>query len=399
MTLAIDNIGELVTNVPDLGAGPLGIIENASVVIDGDTVVAVGPAGAAADERMDAGGRCVMPGFVDSHTHLVFAGDRAEEFTRRMAGEPYDGGGIRVTTEATRTAGRQALRASLDRRLEEVRRAGTTTVEIKSGYGLSVESEAATTSLAAEVTPESTFMGAHVVPTEYLGRTDEYVDLVCGPMLEAVRPHVRWIDAFCEKGAFDADQSRAVLEAGRDAGLGLRLHANQLDYGPGVRLGVEMGCASVDHCTYLSDKDIEALAAGDTVATFLPAADFSTRQPYPDARRAIDAGVTVAIASNCNPGSSYTTSISFCIALAVRDMNMTIDEAIAAATTGGAAALRREDVGRLAPGGPAHLTIIDAPNRHHLAYRPGVPLIWRTIGAGYANPTDNEETRERKASP
>jgi len=399
MTLAIDNIGELVTNVPDLGAGPLGIIENASVVIDGDTVVAVGPAGAAADERMDAGGRCVMPGFVDSHTHLVFAGDRAEEFTRRMAGEPYDGGGIRVTTEATRTAGRQALRASLDRRLEEVRRAGTTTVEIKSGYGLSVESEAATTSLAAEVTPESTFMGAHVVPTEYLGRTDEYVDLVCGPMLEAVRPHVRWIDAFCEKGAFDADQSRAVLEAGRDAGLGLRLHANQLDYGPGVRLGVEMGCASVDHCTYLSDKDIEALAAGDTVATFLPAADFSTRQPYPDARRAIDAGVTVAIASNCNPGSSYTTSMSFCIALAVRDMNMTIDEAIAAATTGGAAALRREDVGRLAPGGPAHLTIIDAPNRHHLAYRPGVPLIWRTIGAGYANPTDNEETRERKASP
>ena len=399
MTVVIDNIGELVTNVPGLGAGPLGILENASVVIDGDTVVAVGPAGAAADERMDAGGRCAMPGFVDSHTHLVFAGDRAEEFTRRMAGEPYDGGGIRVTTEATRAAGREALRASLDRRLEEVHRAGTTTVEIKSGYGLSVESEVATTSLAAEVTPEATFMGAHVVPTEYLGRTDEYVDLVCGPMLEAVRPNVRWIDAFCESGAFDADQSRAVLEAGRAAGLGLRLHANQLDYGPGVRLGVEMGCASVDHCTYLSDEDIEALAAGDTVATFLPAADFSTRQPYPDARRAIDAGVTVSIASNCNPGSSYTTSISFCIALAVRDMNMTIDEAIAAATTGGAAALRREDVGRLAPGGPAHLTILDAPSRHHLAYRPGVPLIWRTIGADYVQPSTEHETRRRKESP
>ncbi len=399
MTLVIDNIGELVTNAPGLGAGPLGIVESASVVIDGDTVVSVGPAGAVADERLDAGGRCVIPGFVDSHTHLLFAGDRAEEFTRRMAGEPYDGGGIRVTTEATRTAGREALRASLDRRLEEVHRAGTTTVEIKSGYGLSIESEAETTSLAAEVTPESTFMGAHVVPTEYLGRTDEYVSLVCGPMLEAVRPHVRWIDAFCESGAFDADQSRAVLEAGRAAGLGLRLHANQLGYGPGVRLGVEMGCASVDHCTYLSDDDIEALAASDTVATFLPAADFSTQQPYPDARRAIDAGVTVAIASNCNPGSSYTTSISFCIALAVRDMNMTIDEAIAAATTGGAAALRRKDVGRLAPGGPAHLAVIDAPNRHHLAYRPGVPLIWRTIGAGYVNPTDNNETPERKASP
>ena len=399
MTLVIDNIGELVTNAPGIGAGPLGIVENASVVIDGDAVVAIGPAGAVADERMDAGGRCAIPGFVDSHTHLVFAGDRAEEFTRRMAGEHYDGGGIRMTTEATRAAGRDALRTGLARRLEEAHRAGTTTVEIKSGYGLSVESEAATTSLAAEVTPESTFMGAHVVPSEYLGRTDEYVDLVCGPMLEAVRPHVRWIDAFCERGAFDADQSRAVLEAGRAAGLGLRLHANQLDYGPGVRLGVEMGCASVDHCTYLSDEDIEALAAGETVATFLPAADFSTRQPYPDARRAIDAGVTVAIASNCNPGSSYTTSITFCIALAVRDMNMTIDEAIAAATTGGAAALRRKDVGRLAPGGPAHLTIIDAPNRHHLAYRPGVPLIWRTLGADYVQPSTQHETRRRKASP
>ena len=213
MTLVIDNIAELVTNSPGLGAGPLGIVENASVVIEGGTVAAVGPAGAVADERLDAGGRCVIPGFVDSHTHLVFQGDRAEEFTRRMAGEHYDGGGIRVTTDATRAAGREALRASLAGRLEEVHRAGTTTVEIKSGYGLSVESEAATTSLAAEVTPESTFMGAHVVPTEYLGRTDDYVDLVCGPMLEAVRPHVRWIDAFCETGAFDADQSRAVLEA------------------------------------------------------------------------------------------------------------------------------------------------------------------------------------------
>ncbi len=399
MTVVVDNIGELVTNSPELGAGPLGIVENASVVIAGGVVVAIEPAGAIADERLDVGGRCVLPGFVDSHTHLVFAGDRAEEFTRRMAGEHYDGGGIRVTTEATRSAGPEALRAGLARRLEEVRRAGTTTVEIKSGYGLSVESEAETTSLAAEVTAETTFMGAHVVPTEYLGRTDDYVDLVRGPMLEAARPHVRWIDAFCEQGAFDADQSRAVLEAGREAGLGLRLHANQLDHGPGVQLGVEMGCASVDHCTYLSDGDIEALAGSDTVATFLPAADFSTRQPYPDARRAIDAGVTVAIASNCNPGSSYTTSISFCIALAVRDMNMTIDEAIAAATTGGATTLRRTDVGRLVPGGPAHLAVLDAPSRHHLAYRPGVPLIWRTLGSDYVRPSTEQRTRRRKARP
>ena len=386
MTLVIDNIAELITNVPDLGEGPLGIVEKASVVVDRGAVVAIGPAGAPADHRLDAGGRCVLPGFVDSHTHLVFAGERAEEFTRRMAGEPYDGGGIRTTTEATRAAGRPALRAALDRRLAEVHRAGTTTVEIKSGYGLSVDSEALATSLAAKVTTETTFLGAHVVPSEYRGRADEYTELVCGPMLDAVRPHVRWMDVFCEKGAFDVDQSRAVLEAGRNAGLGLRLHANQLTHGPGVRLGVEMGCASVDHCTYLSDDDLQRLAASDTVATFLPAADFSTRRPYPDARRAIDAGVRVAIASNCNPGSSYTTSISFCIALAVRDMRMTIDEAIAAVTTGGAAALRRTDVGRLAPGGPAHLTILDAPSRHHLAYRPGVPLIWRTLGSDYRLP-------------
>ena len=390
MTVVIDNISELVTNDPELGDGALGVIADASVVIDGDTVIAVGPAGAVADERVDAAGRCVLPGFVDSHTHLVFAGDRAEEFTRRMAGEPYDGGGIRVTTDATRAAGRAALRASLSQRLAEAHRAGATTVEIKSGYGLSVASEAELTSLAAEATPEATFLGAHLVPSEYQGRADDYVELVCGPMLDAVAGQARWIDAFCETGAFDADQSRAVLEAGRDAGLGLRLHANQLGHGPGVQLGVEMGCASVDHCTYLSDDDIEALAASDTVATFLPATDFSTRQPYPDARRAIDAGVRVAIASNCNPGSSYTTSLSFCIALAVRDMNMTIDEAVAAATTGGAAALGRDDVGRITSGGPAHMTILDAPSRHHLAYRPGVPLIWRTLGADYRLvPTSN----------
>ncbi len=387
MTLVIDNISELITNDPTSGTGPLGIIDGASVVIGDDRVLAVGPAGASADERIDVDGRCVLPGFVDSHTHLVFAGDRAEEFTRRMAGEPYDGGGIRVTTDASRQAGRESLRGALNRRLEEVHSAGTTTVEIKSGYGLSVDSEAELTSLAAEVTSESTFLGAHLVPSEYQDRVDDYVELVCGPMLDAVRTHVRWIDAFCETGAFDVDQSRAVLEAGQKAGLGLRLHANQLRHGPGVRLGVEMGCASVDHCTYLADDDIEALAASDTVATFLPATDFSTRQPYPDARRAIDAGVKVAMASNCNPGSSYTTSLSFCIALAVRDMHMTIDEAVAAVTTGGAAALQRPELGRIVEGAPAHLTILDAPSRHHLAYRPGVPLIWRTLGADYRIPS------------
>ena len=386
MTLVIDNIAELVTNDPTVGECPTGLLRHACVVTDGGTIAFIGPAGAAADERLDVEGRCVLPGFVDSHTHLVFAGDRAEEFTRRMAGEPYDGGGIRSTTDATRSAGEEQLRSLVLQRLGEVHRAGTTTVEIKSGYGLTVEAEEQHTSLASKLTTDTTFLGAHLVPDEYDGRADDYVDLVCGPMLEAVKANVDWIDAFCETGAFNEDQCRAVLEAGKAAGLGLRLHANQLGHGPGVRLGVEMGCHSVDHCTYLDDGDIDALSSSSTVATFLPATDFSTRQPYPDARRVIDAGVTVALASNCNPGSSYTTSMSFCIALAVRDMFMTIDEAISAATTGGAQALGRSDVGRLTEGGPAHLTILDAPSRHHLAYRPGVPLIWRTIGASFLLP-------------
>jgi imidazolonepropionase len=322
----------------------------------------------------------VLPGFVDSHTHLVFAGDRSGEFTARMAGRPYDGGGIRVTTEATRTAPTDELHRLVRRRLHEAHRSGTTTIEIKSGYGLDVPDEVRSLEIAETYTPESTFLGAHVVPIEFEARPDDYIDLVCGEMLRGAAEHARWIDAFCETGAFDADQCRAVLEAGRAAGLGLRLHGNQLGHGPGVQLAVECGCASVDHCTYLSDGDIEALAGSDTIATFLPATDFSTRQPYPDARRALDAGVTVAIASNCNPGSSYTTSISFCIALAVRDMHMTIDEAVQAVTIGGAAALQRTDVGRLSPGLAGHATILDAPTHDHLAYRPGEHLVRHTIG-------------------
>ena len=378
--LVIDNIGSLITNDQTLGRGPLGIVEHASVVIVDGRVESVGHAGAIADERIDAEGACVLPGFVDSHTHLVFAGDRAAEFTARMAGEPYDGGGIRVTTDATRAATTDELDRLLRRRLDEAHRAGTTTIEIKSGYGLNVDDERRSLEIARDHTAETTFLGAHLLPAEYAGRPDDYVHLVCNEMLDQAAPHAAWVDAFCETGAFDADQCRAVLDAGRAAGLGLRLHGNQLGHGPGVQLAVECGCASVDHCTYLSDADIEALAASDTVATFLPAADFSTRQPYPDARRAIDAGVRVAIASNCNPGSSYTTSISFCIALAVRDMHMTIDEAVQAVTLGGARALRRDDVGRLAPGAAGHAVILDAPTHHHLAYRPGVPLISRTIG-------------------
>jgi imidazolonepropionase len=384
-TLAIDNIGLLVTHDDELGE-----VRDAALVIEDGRVVAVERAGAAADDRIDAAGRCAIPGFVDSHTHLVFAGDRAEEFAARMAGAPYQAGGIRVTTEATRAASADDLAALTERRRQEGLRAGITHVEIKSGYGLEVESERRSCEVAARFTDDVTFLGAHVVPAEYDGHPDDYVWLVCGDMLKACAPFARWIDVFCEEGAFDVEQSRAVLAAGRDAGLGLRVHGNQLGPGPGVQLAVEMGAASVDHCTYLTDDDIEALAASDTVATFLPATDFSTRQPYPDARRAIDAGVKVALATNTNPGSSNTTSMSFCIALAVRDMGMTADEALRAATLGGAHALRRDDIGRLAPGARADITILDAPSPAHLVYRPGVPLIAATVVGGRLAWADSE---------
>ena len=381
-SLAIDNIGLLVTNQPELGEGPLGLLRNRALVIEDERVTAIEAAGAIADQRLDAGGRCVIPGFVDSHTHLVFAGDRSEEFAARMAGTPYEAGGIRVTTEATRAASAAELEELATARHAEGLHAGITEVEIKSGYGLDVEAERRLCEVARRITEEVTFLGAHAVPPEYEGRPDDYVALVCGEMLDACAPLCRWIDVFCERGAFDAEQSRAVLEAGRAAGLGLRVHGNQLGPGPGVRLAVELDAASVDHCTYLDDADVEALAAGATVATFLPATDFSTRQPYPDARRVIDAGGTVAVATNTNPGSSYTTSMSFCIALAVRDLRMTADEALQAATLGAARALRRDDIGRLGPGARGDAVILDAPSHAHLVYRPGVPLVAHTVSAG-----------------
>ena len=375
--LAIDNIGLLVTNDPSLGS----VRDAALVVVDG-RVSAVERAGVSADERLDAGGGCVIPGFVDSHTHLVFAGDRGDEFAARMAGAPYAAGGILETVTSTREASTEQLRALANARRREALRAGITHLEIKSGYALDVAGERRLCELAGELTDDVTFLGAHVVAPEYAGRPDEYVELVCGEMLDACATAARWIDVFCERGAFDADQCRAVLSAGREAGLGLRVHANQLGLGPGVQLAVETGAASADHCSHLSDADVEALAGSDTVATLLPATDFSTRQPYPDARRLLDAGATVALATNCNPGSSYTTSMSFCIALAVRDTGMTADEALAAATLGGARALRRPDVGHLGVGARGDAVILAAPSYTHLVYRPGVPLVAATLLGG-----------------
>jgi imidazolonepropionase len=377
-SLLVDGIGELVTNDPEAGRGPLGILRDAALVTAGGTVAWVGPRGAApaADRRLDAAGGAVLPGFVDSHSHLVFGGDRAAEFAARMAGEPYTGGGIRTTVAATRAATDDELRASAGRLAAEALRQGTTTIEIKSGYGLSVADEARCLTVARELTGETTFLGAHVVPAGWAA--DDYVELVCGPMLAAAAPHAKWVDVFCERGAFDGEQARAVLVAGAKAGLGLRVHAGQLGPGPGVRLAVELGAASADHCTHLTDEDVAALAGSDTVATLLPGAEFSTRSPYPDGRRLLGAGVTVALATDCNPGSSYTSSMPFVIALAVREIGLTPAEAVRAATQGGARALRRADVGVLRPGARADLIVLDAPSHLHLAYRPGVPLI-RTV--------------------
>ncbi|MFF0254202.1 imidazolonepropionase [Micromonospora zamorensis] len=389
-SLLVDNIGELVTN--GTGEGPLGIRRDAAVLVEEGRVVWVGPSAyaPAADRRLDAGGAAVLPGFVDSHAHLVFAGDRAAEFAARMAGEPYTGGGIRTTVGATRAATDDELRATVRRLRGEALRQGTTTMEIKSGYGLTVADEARSLRIAAESSTETTFLGAHVVPAEYADRPDDYVELVCGPMLAAAAPYAKWVDVFCERGAFDVDHARAILAAGQAAGLGVRIHANQLGPGPGVQLGVELDAASVDHCTHLSDADVDALAGTAhsdgsgtrTVATLLPGAEFSTRSPYPNARRLLDAGVTVALATDCNPGSSYTSSMPFCVALAVREMRMTPAEAVWAATAGGARALRRDDIGVLAPGARADLVVLDAPSYLHLAYRPGVPLIHQVMRNG-----------------
>lgn len=384
MSTLITGIGELATNDPERvsAADPLGLWRDAAVVLDAGRVAWVGDAAhaPAADLVVEAGGRAVLPGFVDSHSHLVFAGDRGEEFAARMAGRSYSAGGIATTVRATRAATDEQLAANAGRLVREMLRQGTTTVEIKSGYGLSVRDEARSLAVARTLTEETTFLGAHVVPPEHADDPAAYVALVTGPMLEAARPHARWIDAFCERGAFDADQARAVLTAGAAVGLRGRLHANQLGPGPGVRLACELGLVAVDHCTHLEPADVDALRESGTVATLLPGVEFSTRQPYPDARALLDAGVRIALASDCNPGSCFTSSLPLAIALAVREMGLTPAEAVRAVTAGGADALDRPDVGRLTVGALADLVLLDAPSHLHLAYRPGVPLVagvWR----------------------
>jgi imidazolonepropionase len=379
----ITGIAELTTHDDD---GPDGGERrtDAALVLEAGRITWIGPASRApaADRRTDVGGRAVLPGWVDTHTHLVFAGDRSPEFEARMAGRRYEAGGILATVRATRAASDDELFASASALRREAQAQGTTFLETKTGYGLDVAAETRSARVAAQVADVVTFLGAHVVPPGVDRR--DYLDLVTGPMLAAVRPYAHFIDVFCEQGAFDVDEAREVLLAGRAAGLGLRVHGNQLGFGGGVRLAVELGAASVDHCNHLTPADVDALASSATVATLLPACDLSTREPFAPARALLDAGVSIALATNCNPGTSYTTSMPFCVATAVLQMGLTVAEAVWAATRGGARAVGREHgpdaVGSLRVGGRADLQVLAAPSIAHLAYRPGVALtaaVWQ----------------------
>ncbi|MEY3723281.1 MAG: hypothetical protein RL649_131 [Actinomycetota bacterium] len=375
--ILVKNIGLLVTNNPSLGSTQLGILKNAALLAENGQITWVGDSQSAptAQNVIDADGKCVIPGFVDSHTHLIFAGDRSNEFSARMAGQSYAAGGIADTVTKTRAATDDDLLANANRLMHESLHSGTTTIEIKSGYGLTVIDEERSLKIAKQLTPETTFLGAHVVPSEFKAKSNDYVDLVCGQMLNQAKPYAKWIDVFCDRGAFTPEQGRKILTAGIAAGLKPRIHANQLEQGDAVALAVELGCASVDHLTYFKQSDIEKLANSKTVATLLPGAEFSTRSKYPDARKLIDAGITVAIASDCNPGSSYTTSMPLMIALAVREMFFTPEQALWSATKGGALALQREDVGHLSIGAKADFVILRESSYIHLAYRPGVNLV------------------------
>lgn len=389
MSILITNIGELTTNDDELGDR----LHDAAVIIEGERFAWVGPAARApaADTRVDADGGAALPGWVDSHTHLLFAGDRSDEFEARMAGMPYAAGGIRRTVAATRAASDEQLRSNLRRHIAEARHGGTTTIETKTGYGLTLEDEARAARIAAESADHVTFLGAHVVPDG--AEREEYLGLVTGPMLDAVEALVDSVDVFCETGAFTGAESVRVLDAARARGLPVRVHGNQLGPGPGVRLAVESRALSVDHVAFLEQEDIDALAsswdsgARGTVATVLPACDLSTRMPLAPARRLLDAGAVVAIASNANPGSSYTSSMAFCVATAVLQMRLTVAEAVRAATLSGAIALDRHRdriradgtaqprVGAVSPGARADLQLLAAPSVSHLAYRPGMPLL------------------------
>lgn len=380
-SIALTNIETLVTNSAELGEGLLGTSSHMTLVIEDEKVAALSnrtPDGV--DRVIDCSGKTVIPGFVDSHTHLIFAGDRSEEFASRSRGEKYSAGGIKTTVAATRAASNSKLTSNAQLLLDEALSHGTTTVEIKTGYGLTRADEIRSLEIASTFTDEITLLAAHVVPEEFTGDSDAYVELIIKEIIPVV--NAKWIDVFCDTGAFTVDQSRRILNAGRTAGMLPRIHANQLTRTSAVELAIEVDAASADHLSASNDADIEALANSSTVATLLPGAEFSTGHQGKLGRRLLDAHAQVAIATDCNPGSSFTTSMPFCIAAAVSLLGFTVDEALYAATAGGAAALRNSSIGNLAIGSRADIAILKSPSYIHLAYRPGVQLVEKTLKAG-----------------
>ena len=382
-SVAFTNIATLVTNDGALENGQLGVLNGATVVVEDGVIASISrstPSGV--DQEIDCSDRTLLPGFVDSHSHLIFAGDRADEFAARSHGQKYTAGGIASTVKATRFATDAALHANAQRLLDEALSTGTTTMEIKSGYGLTVKDEIRSIEIAQHFTTESTLLAAHVIPEEFATDPDSYVKLIIESIIPASQ--AKWIDVFCDRGAFTAEQSESILRAGMAHGMIPRIHANQLEAGKGVQLAVSLNAASADHLSNSTAADIELLASSSTVATLLPGAEFSTHLQSHLGRKFLDAGATVAIASDCNPGSSYTTSMPFCIATAVSLLGFTVEEAVLAATFGGAQALRRDDIGQLRVGMKADLVLLDAPSYIHLAYRPGVNLVHSTYKSGRA---------------
>lgn len=381
--LLLTNIGEL-TTVDSQSR----VLKEAAVLIDQGMIIWVGSSNdaPATEHEVDLQGRAMLPGWVDSHSHLIFGGDRAEEFVARMAGQSYAAGGIAVTTSATSLLDDRELSELVSARRAEALNMGTTWMETKTGYGLNLAEESRHVRLGKPLVDSLSFLGAHLVPAGW--NAEDYTDLVAGPMLDAVAANVDFVDVFCERGAFTEEQSRRVLSATVAKGIATKVHGNQLGSGPGVKLAVEFGSSSVDHVNYLDEDDVAALSESwsgwnrasrsgtvGTVATCLPACDLSTRQPFAPGRKLLDSGVPIALASNCNPGTSYTSNMNFCVATAVLQMNLSLAEAIEAATYGGALALGVADrVGSIEVGKRADLHVLDAPVAAHLAYRPGMNL-------------------------
>lgn len=405
--LLLTGIGELVTNDPPGGPGGspapdakhlLGVIHDASVAIEDGRIVWAGPSDELPGTHrrlpgLDIDGRAVLPGFVDAHTHLVFGGDRAGEFAERLTGRPYadvlaSEGGIRATVQATRAASDDNLVNAATDRVTRMFHSGTTTVEVKSGYGLDVETErrqlevaiALDAALPVDVVP--TFLGAHHLPGEFTDDRDGFIEVVVEEMLPACAPLARYCDVFCDDGAFTVEEARRILVAGRTHGLEPRVHANELAASGGALLAAEVGAASADHLVHVDDADVAALADAGVVAVLLPTTSFCLRGNYAPGPELWEAGVTIALATDCNPGTSYTESMPFVIAVACVEMGLTPEQAVWAATRGGAVALEEPGKGVVAPGAVADLVLLDAPSYLHLPYRPGTNLVAGVVKDG-----------------